>query len=276
MKLTQAHTTRSLNIFADHSRFTRETSLRIQVLESVSSQFNERVRNPLPLLFHCFIQLMSLQPASIRQPDLSSTWSLLSSCLAGSTEHDSKTSASVYSKVVSIVSALIRMRRDLVSSTLPQLGIVIRRLILSLRHVRPHLGAKQRRMVTDSLPKWVNPDEPLSAEESKAVARLVTTLVTKTIVRTHSDTQKAESLARPFSKHAAYVLSAYIDALSDPLCFLPAVIRKELEPGLFALCDMMGEHNRDAMMAGTLDAGGKVVMKSLWREYEKQRYVGRG
>ena len=83
-------------------------------------------------------------------------------------------------------------------------------------------------------------------------------------------------MARPFSKHAAYVLQAYIEALNDPLCIIPMAVRKELEPGLFALCDMMGEYNRDALMVASLDAGGKTVLKSLWREYEKQRYVGKG
>jgi len=29
-------------------------------------------------------------------------------------------------------------------------------------------------------------------------------------------------------------------------------------------------------MVSALDAGGKSVMKVLWKEYEKQRYVGKG
>ena len=104
-------------------------------------------------------------------------------------------------------------------------------------------------------------------------------MTTKTIVRGQTsvaDNNKAESLARPFSKHAAYVLQAYIEALNDPLCIIPSDTRKELEPGLFALCDMMGEHSRDALMVASLDAGGKIVLKTIWREYEKQKYVGRG
>ena len=99
------------------------------------------------------------------------------------------------------------------------------------------------------------------------------------MVRVHgpaADAQKPESLVRPFSKHAAYVLTAYIDALNDPLCFVSSAVRKELQPGLFALCDMLGEHNRDAMMVSALDAAGKATVKVLWREYEKQRYVGKG
>ena len=72
------------------------------------------------------------------------------------------------------------------------------------------------------------------------------------------------------------MLTAYVEAVNDPLCFVTSGIRKELQPGLFALCDMLGEHNRDAMMVSALDAGGKATMKVLWKEYEKQRYVGKG
>ena len=198
--------------------------------------------------------------------------------MAGSSQHRGTTSHQIFRELVSVISALVRLRRDLVVSTLPHLGIVLRRLILCLKHLQPQLGAKQSRIVASSLPKWINLTDPLTVEDSKAIARLLTTLTTKTVARTHStstSTQKAESLARPFSKHAAHVLGGYIDALNDPLSFLPADIRRELQPGLFALCEMMGEQNRDSMMV-TLDTGGKTVMKTLWRDYEKQRYTGKG
>ena len=145
----------------------------------------------------------------------------------------------------------------------------------------------------DTLPRWLapppsSPDAPTQgpgAAESKALARLLTTLLTKTLVRGHDGAQgekgqgqsrKPEALARPFAKHAAYVLAAHAEAANDALCVLGAGVRRELQPGLFALCDMLGEHSRDAMMVSALDAGGKATMKALWREYEKQRYVGKG
>ncbi|KAI6138800.1 hypothetical protein BKA82DRAFT_4231072 [Pisolithus tinctorius] len=55
--------------------------------------------------------------------------------------------------------------------------------------------------------------------------------------------------------------------MNDPLYILTLDVRRELEPGLFSLCEMLGEYNRDVLM---------TLMKSLWREYEKQRYVGKG
>lgn len=168
----------------------------------------------------------------------------------------------------------------MVVHTLPHLGAILRQLIASMRQLRPQLGGKQKKVVTDTMPIWLNAAEPLQADEVKALARLLTGITSKSIVRTHhgpaSDNQKAESLATPFSKHAAYVLKAYIDSMNDPLCVLPLELRRELQPGLFSLCDMITEHSRDAMMVSALDAGGKATMKTLWKEYEKQRYVGKG
>lgn len=112
------------------------------------------------------------------------------------------------------------------------------------------------------------------------LGRLLESLNTKTTVRflasASAEPQKAESLAKPFSKHAAYVLETYIEAMNDPLCVLPLEVRKELQPGMFALCGMVSEHSRDSLMISALDAGGKATLKALWTDYEKQRYVGRG
>ncbi|EKM60878.1 uncharacterized protein PHACADRAFT_133752 [Phanerochaete carnosa HHB-10118-sp] len=259
-KIMQASLTRCLQLFAAKQEFVQNGVVHTEALRFIARQFNDR-------------------PALVRQLDLSSVWSILGQSLEGSVEHGRSTNKPVFHEVISIVSALIRLRRDLVISTLPHLAFVLRRLHMSLRHVRPQLGAKQSKMVTDTLPRWVNTHDPLSSEEARALARLLTTMTTKTVVRGQqhtADGAKAESLARPFAKHAAYVLQAHIEALNDPLCVVPGDVRRELEPGLFALCDMMGEYSRDALMVSALDAGGKAVLKNIWREYEKQKYVGKG
>ncbi|KAI0359178.1 hypothetical protein OH77DRAFT_1473878 [Trametes cingulata] len=259
-KICQSFTTRCLNLFADEERFTTDHVLRKEVVDFVVGQCNDR-------------------PASLRTADLSSLWSLLRAFVAPSPVHEQSTDAAMFHGVVNILSVLVRLRRDLVLNTLPHLGFLLRQLVFCLRSLRPQLGGKQSRLVMDTLPRWIAPSQPLSSQESKALARLLTTLTTKTMIRVHgaaAETQKPESLVRPFSKHAAYVLTAYVEAVNDPLCFVSAAVRKELQPGLFALCDMLGEHNRDAMMVSALDTGGKATMKALWKEYEKQRYVGKG
>jgi len=134
-------------------------------------------------------------------------------------------------------------------------------------------------LVTDTQPRYINAKHPLGPEEARLLARLLEMLTSKTTVRNNrvnTDVQKAESLAKPFSKHAAYVLKAYIEAMNDPLCIISSSLRKELQNGLYALCGMMTDYSRNAMMVSALDAGGKMTMKTLWKDYEKQRYIGKG
>lgn len=205
---------------------------------------------------------------------------LLCKFLSKSKQHDETTSLTIFHEITTVVGALIRLRRDLVALTLPNLGLVLQQLMATIRRSRPQLGARQTAFVADTLPRWINLAFPIGPEETRALARLLETLTTKTTIRTNTSSalefQRTESLARPFSKHAAYIVKAYIDAMNDPLCLLPAELRKELRPGLFALCSMLNEHSRDAMMVSAADAGGKAIMKNLWAEYEKQKYVGKG
>jgi hypothetical protein len=224
----------------------------------------------------------------LKDVDLGCIFTVAGGVLAGSSSHivGSPHSAAIYNGVAILLMHLIRLRRDLVAHCLPHVAFILSRMIEILRVVRPDLGARQRRSVTDALPSWIDPSAPLSGASAKVLARVVTNLVTKSVVRTGQSHQYAEvagaqkvqaqSLAQPFSKHAPYVLVAYLRALLDPLSFMPADVRRELEPALFALCDIMGEYGRDAIMTAMLDDSGKVMMKLLWREYDKQRYVGKG
>ncbi len=219
------------------------------------------------------------QSTTLRSVDVSAIWSLVAKLLSGTREQDESTSTPTFHDIITVIRSLVRFRRDLVVQTLPHLGYILRQLLMTMRRPRAQLGAKQSAMVAQSFPPWINPQQPLGNEEAKALSRLLESLATKSIVKVQSsstEAQKAESLVGPFSKHAAYVLTAHIDAVGDPLCIFPASVRKELEPGLFALCDMINEHSRDAIMLSSLDAGGKTTMKALWKEYEKQRYIGKG
>jgi Urb2/Npa2 family len=200
--------------------------------------------------------------------------------LSGSVSHEDETESATYEHIVSIATTLVRQRRDLVATALPHLSAILSRLLEILRAVRPDLGARQRRSVTDTLPTWINSSYPLGADNAKSLARLLTSLMTKYTVRSApsriDSAGKAQSLAQPFSKHAPYVLTAYLRALTDPLSQFSPPIRGELEPGLFALCDMMGEHGRDSIMTAMLDDGGRTMLKILWKEYDKQRDTGKG
>lgn len=276
MKVVQSYVTKCLDIFVNDEKFySGSPSLRHQVLTLLNHQCSDN-------------------PASIRSSNLPAIWTLLSKFISSpsslsTSPHDGQTHPETFHLLTSIISALIRLRRDLVLTTLPHLCLILRRLIFTLRTPRPQLGRKQYSLVVSGLPQWINPsDRPLGPEEAKALARLLTTLSTKSVIRTYTnnathgtlapstDTQKPESLARPLSKHVAYVLQAYIEVVNDPLCVFSSEMRKELMPGLFVLCGIMGEHARDALMVSALDGGGKMVLKGVWKEYEKQKYVGKG
>ncbi|VDB84507.1 unnamed protein product [Peniophora sp. CBMAI 1063] len=260
LRTTQAFFTRALCTFVNYPYYTANRMLRVQALGFIDEQ-------------------CCAKPASLRPINLTTMWPLLARILTGATTRDGHTTSTVFHKIVSIVGALVRLRRDLIVNALPHLCVVLRMLVFSLREPRPNLGERQRRTVADSLPAWVDLDHPLGREEGRALARLMTTLITKTVVRVHanpSELQKAESLARPLSKHVAYVIQAYVETVNDALCILSLGVRQELMPGLFVLCGILNEHDRDALMASGLDAAGKATLKALWRDYEKQRYMGKG
>ncbi|KAI5119926.1 hypothetical protein M0805_000891 [Coniferiporia weirii] len=263
LKTTQEHFEECMQIFSADSVYTScDPDLSLEALK--------------------FIGLVcSDKPASIRLLALGPIWSFLAKLLTGSPTHTTHTHTPILHAIASTASTLVRLRRDLVRATLPHLADILRLLLYVLRTPRPQLGARQRALVSDTLPWWVAPAAPPGPEEARVVARLLTGLQAKTVPRTFAakDAEKekgAEALAGAFSKHAGPVLGAYVSALGDPLVVLEPAVREALAPGLYALCDAMGEHGRDALMASGLDASGRIALKALWREYEKQRYVGRG
>lgn len=192
----------------------------------------------------------------------------------------------MYLQIANVASALVRNRRDLVAASFPHLALILCRLISTLKSPRSNLGRKQGDMVAGSLPRWVAAAGPLGEVEAKALARLLTAITTKTTLRSRFGgfaasaggrglEAEAQSLAKGFSKHAPSVLLEYIRTVNDPLCSVSRGIRDELAPGLYALCEMMGEKGRDGITP-VLDNGGKMILMTLWAAYQKQRYVGQG
>ena len=278
MKVIQWHTTSSLHLFLNRQGlWCTDINAALEICRLISSVCTERVGDIRR--FFNVTRLPFLQPAALRPGDVMLTWTILFKLLSGSENHDSWTCTDIFREIVGITGALIRHRRDLVLPGLPHLGVVLQRLVAMIRAVRPELGAKQARAVANSFPFWVNVKEPLGVPEFKVLSRLLVSLTTKTTVRAVGpvqESQKMESLARPFGKHASYVLVTYAQAMNDPLCVVYAATRKELYPGLFALCDLLSDHDREAMMLSALDGGGKTAMKTLWNDYKKQKYVGQG
>ncbi|TFY69060.1 hypothetical protein EVJ58_g637 [Rhodofomes roseus] len=147
-KITQQAISKTLLLCADRPNYLSVPEIRREVLGLLSGYCSER-------------------PASVRSSDMSTIWSILGQLLANSSEHDQTTDPAIFQEAVSIVSALVRLRRDLILNTLPHLGMILRRLISALRGLRPQLGAKQTRLVMNTLPAWISTEKPLSAEEPK-------------------------------------------------------------------------------------------------------------
>lgn len=188
----------------------------------------------------------------------------------------------LWNAMLSILGSLMRLRQDLVLGFLPQLGSLLSRLTTLFRRLRSTSGSAKRQLRRD-LPAWLDPVlvSPLDADhDARALSRLLSTLVVKNVSLKHRSAStaegggKAESLARPFSKHATYILVAYLRSLTASNTTVPAEVRQELEVGMMTVCGIVGHHQRDAAMVGLLDSAGKVLMKRIWGEYEKQRYKG--
>ncbi len=178
----------------------------------------------------------------------------------------------------------MRLRQDLVLGFLPQLALLLARLCTLFRQLRRSSSGRieasgtQRRALRRDLPTWLDPVlvPPLSHHEARNLSRLLSNLVVKNVSLKHrsSGTAKAESLARAFSKHATYVLVAYLRSLTGTGATVEAEVRAELEVGMMTVCEVMGTRQRDAAMVGWCDAAGRVLLKRLWGVYEKQRYKG--
>ncbi|KAG1845502.1 hypothetical protein DFJ58DRAFT_893666 [Suillus subalutaceus] len=180
LKVVQGFFSQCLNLFIGHLQFCAgPVDLKLACLEFVARQCSDR-------------------PAALRPVDLGPIHVLLSKILCGSPIHDSTTTPAVFHTSTTILNALVRLRRDLVVHILPHLGMVLRQLVSCTRSLRPQLAAKQSRIVTDTLPSWIAPSEPLGVPEARALARLFTSLTTKSVPRAHMQPnaeQKAESLS---------------------------------------------------------------------------------
>ncbi|KAG8709638.1 hypothetical protein FRC09_000558 [Ceratobasidium sp. 395] len=210
-------------------------------------------------------EICSEWTSGLTAPDITAIWILLDRATTSTDEMF----LSVYLAIVSTLSSLIRFRRDLLTPTLAQLSALLARLIRTLKARTSHaIGAPQRSAeVQASL-----------AEKATELARLLVGLTTKNApvtVRNRIEpkqTTKAESLARPFARHAPYLLVAYADSAAE----MSLAVRTALKPGLFALCGMCGTPARDMIMVTMLDAVEKEIFGAIWREWEAQKYAGKG
>ncbi|KAG9125447.1 hypothetical protein FRC07_007538 [Ceratobasidium sp. 392] len=203
--------------------------------------------------------------SALTVPDMTAIWILLDRATTSTDE----IFLGVYSGIVTSLSSLIRFRRDLLTPALAQLSALLARMVRTLRLRTSHaIGAPQRSAEAQAS----------LAGKATELARLLVGLTTKNAQATirsrveQKQTSKAESLARPFARHAPYVLVAYAKSAAE----MNLAVRTALKPGLFALCGMSGAPARDMIMVTMLDSVEKEIFGAVWREWETQKYAGKG
>ena len=102
--------------------------------------------------------------------------------------------------------------------------------------------------------------------------------------------EEQQRLEAPLAKHAPSILVAYVRAASDPLASLSIDVRRQLEPGVFALCDVMTSRGRAegrgsegkgiglpfGLGEGDTGEAEKELWADMWRSWSKKRYLGLG
>lgn len=186
-------------------------------------------------------------------------------------------------KALSPLLTLVRRRADLVIQDIPPLVGLLSSCIAILQRARTTSSAAQKKAASRR-PWWLStePSPDPAAEHAALIARILVSLCS-------AKTEDGQKLAGPLAKHASAVLVAYARAASDPWAGLSPAVRKEIEPGLFALCEVVtaggradgrGREGEGVGAAfGLGDAHGdaeREVWADVWRAWGKKRYVGRG
>ncbi|ORY31304.1 Urb2/Npa2 family-domain-containing protein [Naematelia encephala] len=173
-------------------------------------------------------------------------------------------SSELFGSIIEILTIVIRNRADLVRLTLPGLVDCIRALFPAFQRPTP---------TTRLTSSWL-----LSIEDAEVSAenfsRLLSTLAS----------MECASLA----KHVTPILLAYVQAVANSSARIEQKIRIQLEPGVFALCEVVakggkmtarGREGEGIGMPYGLGDGGdgeKQVWAELWTEWSRKRYSGRG
>ena len=139
---------------------------------------------------NCFYEASSLHSV-----DLTHVWLFLADTLSDSASHDDTTSRMIYSQIVSLIYGLVQLHRDLVISSLPDMAHTLSCLLDCLQAVQQDLGATQQWSITNTFPLWIQPSQPLGAEDAKVTARLLECLTTRTEVHSASYTTSSVGMA---------------------------------------------------------------------------------
>lgn len=210
--------------------------------------------------------------------------------------------SSLLRTLASTVGQIVRHRKDHVVPLFPQLVSTLSSFLSILRRAGfgstgsavsigeadtgVVLGQRAEREARATFPAWAwqGGVKGINKPEAAAVGRLLGSLTTKTTALQHKNKHNSEeappkttSLTAPLSKHAPFLLLAYLRACVHPTCPIPSTLRGELQGGWFEVMDSMGKWEREALMKGFLsedEEAERGVLRGLWKSWEKERYRG--
>ncbi|WVF67782.1 hypothetical protein IAT40_002543 [Kwoniella sp. CBS 6097] len=173
--------------------------------------------------------------------------------------------------ILNILSTLTRRRPELILSTLPEVSDVLCAAFASLQIARTKIST--------------NTDLAITAQsQAQSFARLLTAMTSMRTSKAHSHETS------PLAKYVPALLVAYVRAAAHPYKDLSPLVRKALEPGLHALCNLataggrINARGREGEGLGTPfglgegpgGEGEKELWAELWMGWSKARYVGQG
>lgn len=223
----------------------------------------------------------------LRRDNVAIITSIITTTLLPSSTEASACAPELLVTTLSPLLTLIRHRPDLCVSNLPAIVGALAASIPLLQRARTSSSAAQKKAA--SRRAWwlmTEPNIDPAPQHAALISRILVSLCTAKVAATEGEGQK---LAGPLAKHAPAILVSYARAASDPWAGLSPAVRKELEPGLFALCEVVTAggradgRGREGEGVGAPFGLGDVhgdaereVWADVWRAWGKKRYVGRG
>ncbi|WWC72670.1 uncharacterized protein I206_106634 [Kwoniella pini CBS 10737] len=161
-----------------------------------------------------------------------------------------------------ILMSLSRRRADLILANLPELVDILSSMFVALQ----------------TFSKAKTPH----TTDAQMLSRLLVALTQIRLGRRHETS--------PLAKHVPAILVAYVRAAGDMHSGFSPMVRRDLEPGLFGLCNLVTAggrayaHGREGeglgtpfgLGEGTGGEGEKELWAELWRSWSKSRYLGQG
>ena len=226
--------------------------------------------------------------------------------IAGSRANDR--ASAVFLNMVDVASSIATHRRDLLIPTFPQFIAALSGLVELLQlsgldaaarvlNASPAGGAQR---AAARFPAWAlegcvpSPSTCVGPKHARALTRLLVSLGTKTASSMHHGRPSASasaaagaaasgpvtgpvSLTGPLSKHAPFLLVAFLRASTDTHAPLAPAVRQALTVGVLEVLGTLGKHEREALMRGFLGnhmEAERALLRALWKEHEKIRYKG--